>query len=333
MFGTRSTIDLAAVGGTTYYVFVDTYGTGIGGLFNFRVYDGPCVAEYETSCTDGVDNEGDGDIDCADSECATSFGCGEVCDDGTDDDFDGNADCRDSECADTEYCRSFEWDCNDGDDEDGDELIDCADVDDCGEVVFCLPEICDDEIDNDEDGRTDCFDEECAEDPYCSTFEWNCADGVDNDDDSLVDCDDTEECADTPVCIAAAACAAATPIDAAGAYTGDTTDAPNDFGSCGISETANDVEYAFTAPTTGTWCIDTLGSGFDTVLYVWATCGDPDSEIACDDDTDFGVGLQSELQLELEAGVTYSVIVDGFADDEFGTFTLNVNEGECDGVP
>ena len=51
-----------------------------------------------TTCSDGVDNDGDGLTDCDDSDC---FGpsCVEVCDDGVDNDGDGDTDCDDEDCG------------------------------------------------------------------------------------------------------------------------------------------------------------------------------------------------------------------------------------------
>ncbi len=72
-----------------------------------------CVggAAQETTCTDGIDNDGDGLVDCADTQncrAATSCGTGCVCgagvptesqcDDGADNDRDGRTDCADSDC-------------------------------------------------------------------------------------------------------------------------------------------------------------------------------------------------------------------------------------------
>ncbi|MBU1241457.1 hypothetical protein KKF84_02435 [Myxococcota bacterium] len=56
----------------------------------------------ETICDDGVDNDGDGTIDCADSDCAAA--CVEVCDDGIDNDGNGDVDCDDSACAGNAAC-------------------------------------------------------------------------------------------------------------------------------------------------------------------------------------------------------------------------------------
>ncbi|HPF97240.1 MAG TPA: hypothetical protein PLZ00_07470, partial [Mangrovimonas sp.] len=58
--------------------------------------------------------------------------------------------------------------CNDGLDNDGDGFTDCEDND-------CNCEICDDGLDNDGDGFIDC------EDVDCDCPETECGDGVDND--------------------------------------------------------------------------------------------------------------------------------------------------------
>ena len=64
------------------------------GYDTFRVGD-------ETSCVDGVDNSGEGDIDCADVDCFYSPACRTEtsCTNGVDDDGDGLTDCDDIRCA------------------------------------------------------------------------------------------------------------------------------------------------------------------------------------------------------------------------------------------
>jgi hypothetical protein len=63
-------------------------------------------------------------------------------------------------------------------------------------------EICDDGIDNDGDGYTDCADFDCGDLEECQE---NCSDGLDNDGDGYTDCEDydcpggTEECPCTGV--------------------------------------------------------------------------------------------------------------------------------------
>lgn len=50
-------------------------------------------------CADGIDNDGDGLIDCQDPDCEANEACiDEVCNDGIDNDGDGLTDCEDSEC-------------------------------------------------------------------------------------------------------------------------------------------------------------------------------------------------------------------------------------------
>jgi hypothetical protein len=52
-------------------------------------------------CDDGIDNDGDGDIDCADSDCANNPICDvEICGNCLDDDGDGKVDFEDDDCCD-----------------------------------------------------------------------------------------------------------------------------------------------------------------------------------------------------------------------------------------
>lgn len=60
-------------------------------------------------------------------------------------------------------------------------------------------EICDNGVDDDEDGAADCDDTDCADAANCNP-EGDCADGVDNDGDGDVDCADSD-CAANPACL------------------------------------------------------------------------------------------------------------------------------------
>jgi len=73
---------------------------------------GPSVlyAAPMENCSDGIDNDFDGDIDCEDQDCLSDPACGigptnlygvpfEDCSDGWDNDFDGRTDCDDDDCA------------------------------------------------------------------------------------------------------------------------------------------------------------------------------------------------------------------------------------------
>ncbi|MFZ8804393.1 MAG: hypothetical protein ACO2PO_15610, partial [Candidatus Calescibacterium sp.] len=90
-----------------------------------------CVSEV---CNDGLDNDCDGFVDCADTDCSANPACApvcmpEVCNDGIDNDCDGLLDCADSDCSANPSC---------------------------GPV--CMPEVCNDGLDNDCDGFVDCAD-------------------------------------------------------------------------------------------------------------------------------------------------------------------------------
>ena len=86
---------------------------------------------------------------------------------------------------------------------------------------------------------------------------------------------------------------------------------------------APEATFQFTAPFSGQYTMDTFGSFFDTVLYVRS--GDCyGSEYACNDDSS---GFTSQVTLPLVTGQRVTVIVDGYADEEFpasGAFTLHI---------
>lgn len=103
------------------------------------MYDREMVAEI---CGDGLDNDGDGQIDCADGDCDSSPLCIDtteaICDDGLDNDGDGQIDCADSDCLGIGLClaENTTATCSDGFDNDGDGLIDCADPG-CAKTRVC----------------------------------------------------------------------------------------------------------------------------------------------------------------------------------------------------
>jgi hypothetical protein len=133
-------------------------------------------------CTDTVDNDADTLIDCADPDC---FGptCPEVCADTQDNDGDGDVDCADSDCF-GPGCNEV---CTGGLDEDGDGLIDCNDPD-----CPACPEVCDDTIDNDGDTLIDCADPDCAADPSCAPPQHQCVDFNGNPDQANLCCNDQD---------------------------------------------------------------------------------------------------------------------------------------------
>ena len=119
-----------------------------------------------------MDDDFDGDVDCADADCTSSIDCGGSgpetnCANGLDDDADTTIDCADSDCAGTPPCMP-EANCANGIDDDGDTTIDCADSD-CAGAPPCLPESdCTNGLDDDGDTATDCADSDCAGHPSCN---------------------------------------------------------------------------------------------------------------------------------------------------------------------
>jgi hypothetical protein len=85
--------------------------------------------------------------------------------------------------------------CDDEVDNDGDGDTDCEDPDCVGTDSCPIPdeiETCDDGIDNDGDGLVDCDDDSCIMLPFCTDAQEICDDGDDNDLDNFIDCDDAD---------------------------------------------------------------------------------------------------------------------------------------------
>lgn len=154
-------------------------------------------------CDNGLDDDGDQQVDCADSDCAGHLACQDrveyLCENGLDDDGDQQVDCDDPDCGAQQVCNpDREVECDDGLDNDGDALTDCADPD-CTPKDVCQ-EKCSDGLDNDRDGLTDCRDPDCEAHADCQVpAELDCADGVDNDHDGLTDCAD-DDCVEADAC-------------------------------------------------------------------------------------------------------------------------------------
>jgi hypothetical protein len=150
---------------------------------------------FDEVCDDALDNDGDGSVDCLDSDCAEDPACQEDCADGLDNDLDGNLDCLDSDCVDASVCLE-QLHCADGLDNDVDGAVDCEDQD-CAEQ--CPEQDCGNGVDDDWDGLVDCEDLDCSGLEDCVEA-GRCSDGLDNELDGLVDCQDPE-CAAESVCL------------------------------------------------------------------------------------------------------------------------------------
>ncbi len=80
------------------------------------------------------------------------------------------------------------------------------------------------------------------------------------------------------------------------------------------------VWFAFTAPATSSWQIDTNGSAFDTLVSVFDGCGG--NELACDDDS--GAGVSSLVTVSLNAGQSVRILISAFGAGTGGNFSLNI---------
>jgi hypothetical protein len=182
--------------------------------------DAGCTTNLE-DCTDGIDNNCNGQTDCQDPACG-----GLRCDTSL------PLTCFGPLCTCTDGGTSHESACSDGKDNDCDKLVDCADPD-CanqpcnatgsrcsGMSCSCSPTEaaethCTDTIDNDCDGLADCADPDCNNVPcgsmtgfFCQlssktchcdgrggasqATESSCGDSYDNDCDGKTDCQDTD---------------------------------------------------------------------------------------------------------------------------------------------
>ena len=170
------------------------------------------------------------------------------------------------------------------------------------------------------------------EPPSPEEVEEDCATLGDEDDNGLAECDD-RACLDRPECaqpLNPMACeeGAVTVIETWGTYRGTTEGATDELhGSCG-GQSAGEIIYRFAPPSDGAFCVDTLGSTYDTLLHVRKTCNDPMSERYCNDD--YG-RTQAAISVEGQALVPYFLIVDGYRGE--GDFEIMISEGACPPIP
>ena len=131
---------------------------------------------------------------------------------------------------------------------------------------------CDDGVDDDSDGATDCDDADCTADPACAP-EAVCDDGADDDDDGLTDCDDAD-------CAADFVCGSTCTDDHLGRGVGllvsDYTAGMGDDRAitCGSGE---DIAWSWTAPAAATW---TFSSSNTALSLQEGDC--TEIEIGCD---------------------------------------------------
>ncbi|MDA3865099.1 MAG: hypothetical protein PF689_14655 [Deltaproteobacteria bacterium] len=88
--------------------------------------------------------------------------------------------------------------CDNEIDDNGNGLTDCED-DDCEGYLVCNQEICNNEIDDDGNGHIDCDDQDCFASDLCNELEEICNNGIDDNGNGDVDCDDSA-CSEHTAC-------------------------------------------------------------------------------------------------------------------------------------
>ena len=101
-----STVAVPVTAGNTYLIQVGGWNGATGNSdLSISLGGGPAPVE---NCTNGTDDDGDGFIDCEDTDCDQDPACTpppvENCTNGTDDDGDGLADCADPDCSNDPSC-------------------------------------------------------------------------------------------------------------------------------------------------------------------------------------------------------------------------------------
>ncbi len=225
-------------------------------------------------CTNGTDDDTDGNIDCNDADCAADPACTGTsetqCTNSVDDDNDGNIDCDDSDCAADPACQGLT--CS--------EVLTCEQ--NCGMDANCLQACQDSGCATAQPlaaALTDCVLQNCANpcglDPLgvacenctntfcqgeldlcladtCVAGGEDCANGIDDDNDGFVDCDDFD-CNGDPACPTATEFACANGID----------DDSDGFVDCADSDCAGDPACQPTGVTCGEVVTCAQGCGAD----------------------------------------------------------------------
>lgn len=312
-----------------------------------------CTAACDTTCQPGWtcslltrDNEIIG------NQCVPESGDCAICDD---EDEDGVCDYEDAclgfdDSEDTDEdgvpdgCDACPLDAPNDSDEDGvcdsDDICeggtDSLDVDGDGVPNFC--DFCPNSNPNDSDN-----DGVCTALDRCEGFDDNgpdvdqdglpdacddsieiCDNDIDDDGDDIVDCDDSD-CALHPAC---APCEVALEIPE-GTVTGVTEgrDTQRSLTTACSDAGAPERAFVFTPDAAGTFCANTRGSEFNTVLYARTTCDVPATELVCNDNA-----FEETSEIAFEAGPEAPVylVVDGRDHEQSGAFSLTVRGGTCE---
>jgi len=94
------------------------------------------------------------------------------------------------------------------------------------------------------------------------------------------------------------------------------------------------IWFYYTPQTSGTVDLDTIQStGIDTVLSVWTGSPGSFTSVACNDDVNPGVVVQSQItNLTVNVGITYKIMVTGYYANDFGAVTFHMAQSTGSGA-
>ena len=350
--GALSLINFSALDNKTYTIVVTSFSPSTEGSYTLELNPvGP-----ETACDDGLDDDSDGDIDCADSDCATDSACVSSC---------ALGDCCYGDTLTfTTDPDSYSGSLSSGDAQDGprgagyyfddveftavmgQEHVLEVTAGDFDTYIYLLDDSCTVIAEDDDGGAgtlsrlvftpTDNRTYTIAVSSFSSgttgsytlelnpvTVETVCDDGLDDDSDGDVDCEDSD-CATDSACVSSCGLGDCCYGDTLtfdtlpDSYSGTLSGSDATDGPRGSGYSFDDIEFTAVAGTTYT--IEFDSADFDSYMYLL-----DDGCTVIDSDDDDGVGLLSQIVFTATDNKTYTVIATTFDSSTLGDYVLTID--------